>query len=631
MKNIKFGYFSEAEADQYNFYRVPKALFTEEYFRSLSCEAKILYGLMLDRMGLSIKNQWFDSQGRAYIIFTVADVMNILGCQSQKAVRLMKELDTSDGIGLIEKKRIGLGRPNIIYVKNFMAREDGGGHKTDAAQNDFLENCPSMSCCKASPDMEDHVYESRYSRLDADAMHHTEKTAAVTAVLEMEKIIETDGRIESVEISEIAGCLERDAAQDQEMGKTIETDWWMGDAENLEMAGEQGDDAAQDETDWWMSEMHAADEAFDNQKSAVTEYLSEAGSIGMKCGQQGGVVSGTKHVDSEDHVDKWQEEGRAGTENHISGRMTASFLDGMSGTERESVAGTGKDGIGAAGCMPGSVTVLQTAGMQDIAERTACNTWKSEFRDKEVEAIWCSVFKKQPERECCGRAELPEDAGQRFSKKNFLCDEIQASGLVSGQTAEFWNAKCNDTDTSDTEYISKTDLFKSYPSYQSYPSDPVCQPEKKEACCAENEKTETDGQRTKGVAGQLSGGQENDSVKGRMDSYREAIRDNISYSCFQNGRSMEDVDELVELMVDTMMVPDGRTIRVAGTDRPASVVKGCFMKLAHSHIEYVMDCLQKHTGKIWNIKAYLLTSLYNSALTISSYYRAEVNHDLYGC
>ena len=126
MADIQFGYFTAAETEQYTFYRVPKALFTESRFQALTCEAKVLYGMMLDRLGLSIRNQWFDSQGRAYIIFTVEDVMGIMGCQSQKAVRLMKELDTADGIGLIEKKRIGLGRPNRIYVKNFMAGGTSG-------------------------------------------------------------------------------------------------------------------------------------------------------------------------------------------------------------------------------------------------------------------------------------------------------------------------------------------------------------------------------------------------------------------------------------------------------------------------------------------------------------------------
>ncbi len=75
MADIQFDYFTAAETVQYTFYRIPKALFTESNFQGLSCEAKILYGMMLDRLGLSIRNQWFDSQGRAYIIFTVEDVM----------------------------------------------------------------------------------------------------------------------------------------------------------------------------------------------------------------------------------------------------------------------------------------------------------------------------------------------------------------------------------------------------------------------------------------------------------------------------------------------------------------------------------------------------------------------------
>lgn len=81
----------------------------------------------------------------------------------------------------------------------------------------------------------------------------------------------------------------------------------MGNAEILEMAGGLENDAAQDETDWWMSEIHA--EVFDNQKSAMSAYVSEVSSIGMKCGQQEGLVSGTGYVDSVDNVDKWQEEG----------------------------------------------------------------------------------------------------------------------------------------------------------------------------------------------------------------------------------------------------------------------------------------------------------------------------------
>ena len=126
MQRIQFDYFHGMEAGQYSFYRIPKMLFTAECFRSLSCEAKVLYGLMLDRMGLSIKNRWIDEEDRVYIVFTVEETAELMNCGMQKAVKLMKELDSDKGIGLIEKKRLGLGRPNVIYVKNFMVREADG-------------------------------------------------------------------------------------------------------------------------------------------------------------------------------------------------------------------------------------------------------------------------------------------------------------------------------------------------------------------------------------------------------------------------------------------------------------------------------------------------------------------------
>ena len=119
---------------------------------------------------------------------------------------------------------------------------------------------------------------------------------------------------------------------------------------------------------------------------------------------------------------------------------------------------------------------------------------------------------------------------------------------------------------------------------------------------------------------------------GQMERYRTAIRENISYGCLLCGRSCrrEELDELVELMVGVMMMPDHATLRIAGAERPAAVVKKRFLKLDDSHIAYVLGCLQENTSKVGNIKAYLLTTLYNAALTIDNYYRAEINHDLYG-
>lgn len=119
---LELNYYYGNEAEQYSFYRIPKVLFTDEQFRGVSTEAKVLYGLMLDRMGLSVKNGWMDENRRVYIIYTVGEIMETLGCAEQKATKLLNELDSKNGIGLIERKRRGLGKPNVIFVKNFIAK-----------------------------------------------------------------------------------------------------------------------------------------------------------------------------------------------------------------------------------------------------------------------------------------------------------------------------------------------------------------------------------------------------------------------------------------------------------------------------------------------------------------------------
>ena len=116
-ENTKFDYYYGIEADQFSFYRVPRLLIKDERFKGLSSDAKLLYGLMLDRMSLSMKNGWLDKENRAYIIYTVDAIMEDLGCAKATCVKIMKELDSEKGIGLIEKKRRGLGKPDIIYVK----------------------------------------------------------------------------------------------------------------------------------------------------------------------------------------------------------------------------------------------------------------------------------------------------------------------------------------------------------------------------------------------------------------------------------------------------------------------------------------------------------------------------------
>lgn len=326
---IKFDYFRGMEAEQYTFYRIPKVLFTAECFRSLSCEAKVLYGLLLDRMGLSIKNRWFDEEDRVYIIFTVEELAELLNCGTQKVVRLLKELDVKSGIGLIEKKRLGLGKPNVIYVKNFMIQE-----------------------------------------------------------------------------------LTRAEKQDLE-------------AETLEST-----------------------------------------------------LNG---------------------ENHNSRNV--------------------------------KITIQESA--------------KSQFKNS----------------------------------------ENHHSRIVKSDIPEYPKSQSNNTEYSDIEH---------------------------------NENQSID----------LSEG----DVMERKKHYRNMVQEQIYYkSLIQNPRYQKnEVDELVELTVEVLMLPDDRMIWIAGDEKPAILVKDRFQMLNDAHFEYVLDSMKRNTGKVQNVKNYLLTSLYNAPLTMEHYYRLAVNHDLYG-
>ena len=400
MQKIQFDYFRGMEAEQYSFYRVPKVLFTAECFKALSCEAKVLYGLMLDRMSLSIKNRWFDDEDRVYIIFTVDEIAELMNCGTQKAVKLIKELDTSNGIGLIEKKRLGLGKPNVIYVKNFMIKE-----------------IPNQ-------------------------------------------------------------LMKTDNVQKQEEYFTEET--VMG-----ENAGKIAD---------MQSEGNFQEEIANLQKQEEERGKS---AISQNC------------------------------ENHHS----------------------------------------------KIVKITNQELSESQFKNSENH-----------------NSGMMKTTNQEFPESQFNNYENQNSGMMKMEIQEFPKSQSNKTDINKTDF-SETDNI---PSYQIQSRSPVS-PDKRD-------------------------------VIEEMKIYRELIQERIEYKYHEQ----EDVDELVELMVEVMMMPDDSTIRIAGVDKPVALVKNRFMKLNYSHIEYVLFCLHRNTTKVGNIKAYLLTTLYNAPLTISNYYQAEVNHDMYG-
>lgn len=306
---MAFDYFYGPEdAEQYQFYRIPKLLITSEQFKDISVEAKLLYGLMLDRLSLSIKNGWFDALNRAYIIYTIEEVMEDMHCGNQKAIKLVAELEKK--AELIKKKRQGLGKPSLIYVLKF---------STNNPQNSS---------------------ESHFKKCE----NHTSGDVKITT---------------------------------------------------QEMWNSHGNKTNQNKTDF-------------NETDLI----------------------------------------------HLSVNV--------SGMDRE------KDGI-----------------REDVMEKR--RSYEKYFRE--------------------------------------------------------------------TLYID--DLKTSYP--------------------------------------------------------------------YDHGR----IEEIVELLVDTVC-STAKTIRCAGEDRPAEVVKSRFMKLDYGHIQYVLDCVHENTTEIRNIKAYMLTTLYNAPITIDHYYRAKVNHDLYG-
>ena len=134
-------YFYGQAGELFSFFRIPKALFQEQRFQDLSTDAKTLYGILLDRMSLSVKNEWFDKKGRVFIIFTIEDVKRTLRCADNKATRLLRELEE---FCLIERKRRGQGKPCLVYVKNFSSESS----KESVKNRDNDDSCGSKIACQ---------------------------------------------------------------------------------------------------------------------------------------------------------------------------------------------------------------------------------------------------------------------------------------------------------------------------------------------------------------------------------------------------------------------------------------------------------------------------------------------------
>lgn len=165
---LVFDYFFGKESEMFSFYRIPRMLIKDPNFSHLSCEAKLLYGLMLDRMALSQRNGWHDDDNRTYIIYTIDEAAADLNCGRGKAIRVMAELDSTSGIGLIEKIRRGLGKPDIIYVKNFVGvvaeqTRETADEFAEVPEKDFKKSQDKTSRSSNMTPQEVSLWDSNYT------------------------------------------------------------------------------------------------------------------------------------------------------------------------------------------------------------------------------------------------------------------------------------------------------------------------------------------------------------------------------------------------------------------------------------------------------------------------------------
>lgn len=218
MERLELEYYYGQEAEQFTFYRLPKALITDSRFKDISNSAKLLYGLMLDRMSLSARSGWFDDENRVYIKYSVKSIMEDMNCSKMTAVGLLKELQ---GIGLLDVvQRNGLA--NIIYVKNFVSEEKG-------ASVDRSNNCTSKDIVPDTLDQseKDTGIESRPVQKEDESEIHTGtgKESRLEGVQKVDpnkkEINNTDSSDNHPIILSAQGCGRAASAQDDEMDETV--------------------------------------------------------------------------------------------------------------------------------------------------------------------------------------------------------------------------------------------------------------------------------------------------------------------------------------------------------------------------------------------------------------------------
>ena len=161
VQEITFDYFYGGESEQFSYYRIPRLLVTGPQFRKLSTDAKLLYGLMLDRMGLSAKNGWYDEKGKVFIYYAMSEIQCDLNCGHDKAIKMLAELDSGKGIGLIERIKQGQGKPARIYVKRFVTTAIPSKPEPEPQAASRVPEIRSADIGKTDPNYNNIIYPDR--------------------------------------------------------------------------------------------------------------------------------------------------------------------------------------------------------------------------------------------------------------------------------------------------------------------------------------------------------------------------------------------------------------------------------------------------------------------------------------
>lgn len=200
--NFNFDYFTKEDLESFNFFRVPKALFTKETFKSLSVEEKILYSALLDRISLSQKNSWIDKEGKVYIIYTNSEIEEYFGFSKGSTVKYMKNLEK---IGLIEKRVRGLGLANLIYVKNFAKLiEEKNEFKTDKSESS--ENDSKNLTDNQNLNLRDTEYEVEKTK---NCTPEVQEVFTTKTYISKNKFSNTNNNIISINLDDIDSLIDR--------------------------------------------------------------------------------------------------------------------------------------------------------------------------------------------------------------------------------------------------------------------------------------------------------------------------------------------------------------------------------------------------------------------------------------